>query len=98
MSSKEHIFQISMHFDEDMALKAARDQAAGMIYGEVNKAVRDKYRSYYHGNDWFELAKDIVNEQLDSILKECKSEIIELAASKLADRVAKTKAFKEKTS
>ena len=97
MANKEHIFQISMNFDEDMALNAARDQAAGMIFGEVNRAVKDKYRSYYHGNDWYELAKDIVNEHLDSLIKECKDEIIELAADKIAARVSKTKAFKDKT-
>lgn len=99
MSSKEHIFQISMSFDEDMALNAARDQAANRIFSEVRNTVKNRFGSSYsfRNNDgWEKFAAELVAESIDNIIKEYKDSIIELAAKELAARTLKTKAWKEK--
>lgn len=96
MSSREHIFQISMSFDEDMALRAARDQAAEMIFKEVSKAVDNNYRGHYTRSAWSDFAKKLIEERIDGIMHEFKDEIIQAAAVELAARTVRTKAWKER--
>ena len=64
---------------------------------EVRKCIaeHDSYSYYSKGKDAHRGMHDWVSEKIDDILKEYKDDIINAAADKLAERLARTKAAKE---
>ena len=64
---------------------------------EVRKclAEHDSYAYYGDRKDANRGVRDWVSNKIDDILKEYKADIIEAAADKLAERLARTKAAKE---
>ena len=67
------------------------------LTNEVRKIIADHDSSYYYraGKDVNRGLTDWVSNKIDNIIKEYKDEIIESAADKLAERLARTRAAKE---
>lgn len=67
------------------------------LTNEVRKILADHDGGYYYrnGKDARRGLEDWVSQKVDNIIKEYKDDIIEAAADKLAERLARTKAAKE---
>ncbi len=91
------IINIPINIDEDQFNKLVETdyerQNEDSIYKDVRKALEEK--SGYYNRRMSDGILVIVEEQIDCILKAYKNEIIEAAADKLAERLARTKAAKE---
>ena len=93
----EHVVQFGISIDDEMIQKRIADNAERAITAEIQKKVESAIltRSNYYGgyrNSLGEVGEDIVYKWLESH----KDEIIELAASKVAEKVSRSKAWKEK--
>lgn len=89
------IINIPLTIDDELWASAlARDYESKVterLTAEVRKAIcdHDMYRDQRRGMaSW-------VGDKLDDILKECKDDIIDAAAEKLAERLSRTKRAKE---
>lgn len=91
------IINIPINIDEDQFNKLIETdyerKIEDRIYKDVRKALEEK--SGYYNRRMSDGILVIVEEQIDCILKAYKNEIIEAAADKLAERLARTKAAKE---
>lgn len=86
--------------DELWANALAKDYEAKVVdklTDEVRKIIQehDSYSYYRRDKDVKRGLQDWVGNKIDNILKEYKDEIIEAAADKLAERLARTKKAKE---
>lgn len=98
----QHVVNIAFDFDDDrvkmITEKAVAQDMDSIIKGIIlDKIAPEKY-SYYGGKkdrNW-ESFNNKLKESIDAIMKEHKQEIIDLAASKLADSFKRTKVWKEK--
>lgn len=93
----EHIVQFGISIDDEMIQKRIVDNAERTVTAEIQKKVESEIltRSNYYGgyrNSLSEAGEDIICKWLESH----KDEIIELAASKVAEKVSRSKAWKEK--
>ena len=93
----EHVVQFGISIDDEMIQKRIADNAERAITAEIQKKVESAIltRSNYYGgyrNSLSEVGEDIIYKWLESH----KDEIIELAASKVAEKVSRSKAWKEK--
>ena len=77
--------------------KDYEDKVISKLTDEVRKCIsdHDRYSYYSKAKDPHRGIHDWVSEKIDDILKEYKADIIEAAADKLAERLARTKAAKE---
>lgn len=77
--------------------KDYEDKVIARLTEEVRKCIADHDHSSYYSRDKSAQRgiHDWVAERIDIILQEYKPEIIEAAADKLAERLARTKAAKE---
>lgn len=91
------IINIPINIDEDQFNKLVETdyerKIEDRIYKDVRKALEEK--SGYYNRRMSDGILVLVKEQIDCILKAYKDEIIEAAADKLAERLARTKAAKE---
>ena len=91
------IINIPINIDEDQFNKLVETdydrKIDDRIYKDVRKAFEEK--SGYYNRRMSDGILVMVKEQIDCILKAYKNEIIEAAANKLAERLARTKAAKE---
>lgn len=91
------IINIPINIDEDQFNKLIETdyerKIEDRIYKDVRKALEEK--SGYYNRRMSDGILVMVEEQIDCILKAYKNEIIEAAANKLAERLARTKATKE---
>ena len=89
------IINIPLTIDDELWASAlARDYESKVtekLTAEVRKVIcdHDAYKDQRRGMD------SLVSDKLDDILKEYKDEIIDSAADKLAERLARTKKAKE---
>ncbi len=89
------IINIPLTIDDELWASAlARDYESKVtekLTAEVRKVIcdHDVYKDQRRGMD------SLVSDKLDDILKEYKDEIIDSAADKLAERLARTKKAKE---
>lgn len=100
----QHIVSISFDFNEDkirgMIEENAKELVIGKLTTDIEKAIVNSY-GYYDRNktpdasDVRSELRGMIYNELDEFLEKNKDLIIESAASKLAERLAKTKAAKE---
>ena len=90
---KEHIITFAISFDEDRVVKIAEDAAVKQIVNGVDKAIKQKTegRGYYAESDLDRMIANRVNVFFNTH----KEEILEKAADKLAEKLARSKAGKE---
>lgn len=87
------IINIPINIDEDQFNKLIETdyerKIEDRIYKDIRKALEEK--SGYYKRRMSDGILVMVEEQIDCILKEYKNEVIEAAADKLADRLARSK-------
>ena len=90
---KEHILQFAVAIDDDTIKKTIINKASDYAVKKVREELD------LSGNTWCSKHRltDLINAETDAFLEAHKDEIIELASSKLAERLVRTKAVKEKT-
>lgn len=100
----QHILNIAFDFDDDRVRTIAEkriEQDMDSIIKEIilDHIAPESYNNYRGQTDrnW-EVFNRKVNDRIDAILDEHKQEVIELAATKLADSFKRTKVWKEKAS
>lgn len=98
----QHIINIAFDFDDDkvkaIAEKTIEQDMDSIIKEIILDSVAPRQYSYLTNKrerNWEGLSNK-VTIRIDAVLKEYKDEIIELAASKLADSFKRTKAWKER--
>lgn len=95
------IINIPLNIDDELwASSLARDYESKVtekLTNEVRKCLadHDSYGLYSKNKDYRRGIEDWVGNKIDDILKEYKDEIIDAAAEKLAERLARTKRAKE---
>ena len=94
----EHIIQFAIGIDDDAIAKRIEENAEK----NITKDLRDKVGEILFGyNKWTGKEADAITGWTESLfmryLDEHKTEIIELAAKCLAEKLAKTKAVREAT-
>ena len=94
------IINIPLTIDDELWTSAlARDYESKItekLTDEVRKVIKDHDSRYYMSEKSFtEGLNEWVSYKIDDILKEYKDEIIDSAAEKLAERLARTKRGKE---
>lgn len=92
----EHILQVAIGIDDDAIVKRIKENAEK----NITKDLRDKVGEILFGyNRWTGKEADAITGWTESLfmryLEEHKSEIIELAAKCLAEKLSRTKAVKE---
>lgn len=90
----EHIFQIAIAVDDD-TIKA---QATKYCAEQISRALNDDYvsRGFYGRSTLGPKLSEVVEASCDKFLQEHKDVIIEEAAKLVANKVFRSKAFKEK--
>lgn len=98
----QHILNIAFDFDDDrvrtIAEKRIEQDMDSIIKEIILDHIAPESHNYYHGQterNW-EVFNQKVNDRIDATLEEHKQEVIELAATKLADSFKRTKVWKEK--
>lgn len=98
----QHILQVAFDFDDErvrgIVEKAIEQDLDTIIKGIILDNLAPEKYSYYGGKkdrNW-EVFNRKVNDRIDAILDDHKQEVIELAATKLADSFKRTKVWKEK--
>lgn len=95
------IINIPLNIDDELWASAlARDYESKVtekLTNEVRKCLadHDAYSLYSKNKDPRRGIENWVSNKIDDILKECKDDIIDAAAEKLAERLARTKRAKE---
>lgn len=101
----EHIINIAFDFDDDKVKKVAEERVENEIDKIVAEAAMDliapKQRRYTWGDDAImeRNTDEIMNwvvKRIDALLSDKKDEIMEMASTKLAESVKRTKIWKEK--
>ena len=103
----QHIVNVSFDFDEDRIRKTIEDncvrQVHNKITGDIELSVVSEYGYVYRSNkedskpgaeELRSALRQMVYKEIDNFLNDHKDEIIDAAASKLAERLSKTKAVK----
>ena len=91
----EHIVQFAIGFDDDAVRKRVLESA----YNDVVKQLMEEAKKEVKltGSSWQRTSwSNIIDYALHNYFDEHKDEIIDAAATKLADSYKRTKAFKEK--
>lgn len=107
----EHILQVAFQFDDEAVKKRLEEQCFNEIVAKLMHeykitATRDyRYNGYATpwtltedaklDNKFTQFVKDHIASSIDKYCDKHKDEIIELAASKLADKLSRTKKAKE---
>lgn len=107
----EHILQVAFQFDDEAVKKRLEEQCFQEIVNKLMReykltATKDyRYNGYISpwkltedeklDNKFAQLVQDHINSGIDKYCEEHKHEIIELAATKLAEKLCRTKKAKE---
>lgn len=107
----EHILQVAFQFDDEAVKKRLEEQCFNEVVGILCKEFKQvatedyKYNGYASpwnltedaklSNKFAQLVSDTIDNRIDKSLSSMREEIIERAASKLADRLSRTKKAKE---
>ena len=91
------IINIPLQIDDELINKAMFEDYQRKVVDNITKMVTNYLgdaSGRWHGSEK-EGIQRLVNDSISDHIKEFKDEIIETAATKLADRISKTKAAKE---
>ena len=99
----EHIVQFGIGIDDEAIRKIVMEKAEKSILDDMKKQIRTDIDNQIfvidrgrYGNDCKRVGlQDWVNDLVVKLLEDHKTEIIERASEKLADKMSRTKAFKE---
>lgn len=92
----EHIIQFGIGIDDDRIRKSIEENAEKIILKNIEDSVRSSlFKKDYYGRGYSKIPTDYLDEKVDDFLKAHKDEILDMAATKLADRLAKSKRGKE---
>lgn len=95
------IINIPLNIPDELWANALAKDYEGKVVDKLTDEVRkclaehDSYSYYSRDKNVNRGLRDWVSDKIDDILKEYKDEIIEAAADKLAERLARTKKAKE---
>lgn len=93
----EHIVQFGISIDDEAIRKkiesSAYNDVINRLFGDVKGDIHNKLRSTYGSRPYDALVDVIVKE----IIEENKEEIIERASLMVADKITRTKKFREAT-
>lgn len=91
----EHVVQFGVSIDDEaiqrQILNSAEKSIIGYLKQEIGKGILQKTYGYGRDLELTSLGEKLVGEWLD----EHKDEVIEAAANKIAEKVSRTKKFKE---
>lgn len=92
--TKEHILQFAVSIDEDRIVKMVEDRAVQAAVNDIHKVVKEKNesRGYYKQS----YVDKVIEDKVKNLIKENQEVIIEKAATKLAEKLVRTKVVKEK--
>lgn len=91
----EHIVQFGINIDDEAIKKLLIKKAEEALMHEIKNDVKNTvFRQDYYGRDTGDPSR-YVQEKIDEIIVTHKEEIIERAATKLAERLIKTKKCRE---
>ena len=99
----EHIVQFGIGIDDEAIRKIIMEKAEKSILDDMKKQIRTDIDNQifvidrgWYDNDCKRVGlQDWVNDLVVKLLEDHKTEIIERASEKLADKMSRTKAFKE---
>ena len=97
----EHIVQFGINIDDEAIKKAVIHQTQQIVVNDLRADVLKEVTGNKEGNRqtnerlYSEKIKEYVHDAANDFFENNKDEIIELTASKLADKLVKTKAVRE---
>lgn len=91
---------VTIGVDEDKIAKEIESEVKEKVFrnigDKVEEIITDSYRSRHSSNPYYTPLKNMVERAIKDVLTEKEDMIIDLAATKLADKLARSKAVKEK--
>ena len=96
----QHVVNIAFDFDDDKVRKILEDSAEQQVIADIKSDIYNQLgkKRYGYGNyTKEEILNNLASKGIDSFLEDYKDEILNLAATKLADRLIRTKAVREMT-
>jgi hypothetical protein len=93
----EHVIQFGIGIDDDDAIrKRIEDGAEAQILKNIEDGVRSTlFEKDYYGRGYSKVPTSYLDKKIDAFFEAHKDEIIDIAATKLADRLARSKRGKE---
>ena len=99
----EHIVQFGIGIDDEAIRKIIMEKAEKSILDDLKKQIRTDIDNQifvivrgWYGKDYKKVdLQDWVNDLVVKLLEDHKTEIIERASERLADKMSRTKVFKE---
>ena len=94
----EHVIQLGINLDDDAIRRSVEKEAKDMIIGSIKLDVEREMGIERTKSKWGVLtysADGVIKEVVESICDECRDQIVELAASKLAERAPRQKWYRE---
>ena len=94
----EHVIQLGINLDDDAIRRAVEREAKDRIIESIKRDVEREMGIERTKGGWGGLtysADRVVKEVVESICDDCRDQIVELAASKLAERAPRQKWYRE---
>lgn len=94
----EHVIQLGINLDDDAIRRSVEKEAKDRIIESIKKDVEREMGIERRISGWGQLtysADVVVKEVINAICDDCRDQIIELAASKLAERAPRQKWYRE---
>ena len=92
----EHIVQFGIGIDDDAIRKRIEEGAEKQILKNIEDDVQSTlFERDYYGKNYKKVPTDYLNRKIDEFLEKHKDKILEMASTKLADKLARSKRGKE---
>lgn len=92
----EHIIQFGIGIDDDAIRKRIIEGAEAQILKNIEDGVRSTlFERNYYSKGYSKVPTDYLDGKIDEFLESHKDDILEMAAAKIADRLARSKRGKE---
>lgn len=94
----EHVIQLGINLDDDAIRRAVESEAKDRIIESIKRDVEREMGIERRTSNWGQLtysASAVVSEVISAICDDCRDQIVELAASKLAERAPRQKWYRE---
>lgn len=93
----QHIINVAFDFNDEAVAKKIEENAERVVLGEIREQI-EKY--LFNNSKYYHLDKnriEVISQGiLEKLMEENKDRIIDLAVEKLAERLSRTKAAREK--
>lgn len=94
----EHVIQLGINLDDDAIRRSVEKEAKDRIIESIKRDVEREMGIERRTSSWGQLTYDadsVVREAINAICDDCRDQIVELAASKLAERAPRQKWYRE---